>query len=110
MGCTRGRCAMRRHLLSVGLIVLLPALALAQQVAGTRIDTAPIAKIPAERTSDFRLLTNQDISRVAIIDRFENGHWYIDVNDLIWEFYETVDAASVQFSPDGKQLALFAKR
>ena len=97
---------MRRHWVCVGLMAVLPALAAAaQESGGAGLDAKPIAKIPGERTKDFRLVSNADISRVAILDRFENGHWYVDLNDVIWGFYEEVDAGSAKFSPDGKQFA-----
>jgi WD40 repeat protein len=102
---------MKPHALGITLAILLPALArAADEKPTTIVKSEPLAKIPAGRTPDFRLLTNHDITRVAILDCFENNHWYISVNDIVWEFYDNLDPRSAQFSPDGKQFAFFGQR
>lgn len=73
--------------------------------------SSAVARIPAERTERFRLVTNGDLSRVAAIDQWREAgieKWYVAVNSRVWEFYDEVDVASAQFSAD--QLLLLARR
>jgi hypothetical protein len=74
------------------------------------VSNSVIARIPANRTPNFRFLANVDGSRAAAIDSWAENRWYITVNNILWEFYDHVDVPSAQFSADGSKLFLLALR
>lgn len=90
---------------------LFPMVALACMGADLPVVTSEIVcRIPAERTRQFRLVTNQDMSKVAAIDQWgDEKKWYVALNSVVWEFYQNVDSASAQFSADGRHLSILAQ-
>ncbi len=88
------------------------SLAADPSIPGVEIKSEMVCRMPADRTTDFRLITSADMSQVAAIDRWEEGgfkKWYVSVNGRVWDFYTAVDAGSAQFSSDGKHLSLLAE-
>ena len=63
-----------------------------------------VGKIPAKPTTQFRMVPSPDFRRLAMTEPYERNRWYISVDDRVWEFYEIVDARSLQFSADSKHV------
>jgi hypothetical protein len=76
-----------------------------------RIDviTKHVARIPANPTKEFRMVASPDFTRIAMTEPYEKDRWYIAVDDRVWEFYEVVDSASLQFSEDSKHVLCAAR-
>ncbi|HEY4328320.1 MAG TPA: hypothetical protein VGN88_01190 [Phycisphaerae bacterium] len=94
-------------------ILLLALLSLSAATFSADITTSEqsLGRIPRNRTPDFRLLANDDLSKAAAIDRWSQAginKWYVVMDSLTWEFYDDIDPASAQFSSGGAHLSLLA--
>ena len=77
---------------------------------GRTISGDYVALIPAHPARDFHMIPSPNYRRLAFTESFEKNRWCVVVDDHAWEFYDLVDAPSLQFSPDSKHLACAALR